>query len=68
VIPVPPLIVLIAPPHQWSDYCATETFYEHLGKARESSQRAVESARKNGAKETAASWQAYGALHEAEVR
>ncbi len=43
-----------------------EAYNGHLRKARESSQRAVESARKNGAKETAALWQAYAALHEAE--
>jgi tetratricopeptide (TPR) repeat protein len=44
----------------------TEAYYGHLRRAREFSQRAVESARKNDAKETAALWQAYGALHEAE--
>ena len=44
----------------------TEAYYGHLGRAREFSQRAVESARKNDAKETAALWQAYAALHEAE--
>ena len=43
-----------------------EAYYGRLGNARESSQRAEESARKNGAKETAAFWQAYAALHEAE--
>jgi tetratricopeptide (TPR) repeat protein len=43
-----------------------EAYYGRLGKAREFSQAAVESARKNGAKETAALWQAYAALHEAE--
>jgi eukaryotic-like serine/threonine-protein kinase len=45
----------------------TECYYGRLRKAREFSRRAVESARKNNAKETAALWQAYGALHEAEV-
>ncbi|MGA7920422.1 MAG: winged helix-turn-helix domain-containing protein [Candidatus Acidiferrales bacterium] len=43
-----------------------EAYNGHLRKARESSQRAVESARKNDARETAAFWQAYAALHEAE--
>jgi tetratricopeptide (TPR) repeat protein len=43
-----------------------EAYYGRLGKAREFSQRAEESARKNGAKETASLWQAYAALHEAE--
>src|SRR5215469_14693164 len=38
-----------------------------LGKAREFSRRATELAKKNGAKETAALWLAYAALHEAEV-
>jgi serine/threonine protein kinase/tetratricopeptide (TPR) repeat protein len=44
----------------------TEAYYGHLGRAREFSQRAVESARKNDAKESAALWQVYAALHEAE--
>jgi eukaryotic-like serine/threonine-protein kinase len=44
----------------------TEAYQGHLRKSQESSQRAVESARKNNAKETAALWQAYAALHEAE--
>jgi len=44
-----------------------EAYHGRLGRAREFSQRAEESARKNGAKETAALWQAYAALHEAEV-
>jgi tetratricopeptide (TPR) repeat protein/predicted Ser/Thr protein kinase len=44
----------------------TEAYYGHLAKARELSARAVESARKNDANETAALWQAYAALHEAE--
>ena len=43
-----------------------EAYYGHLAKAREFSRRATESARKNGNKETAALWQAYAALHEAE--
>jgi eukaryotic-like serine/threonine-protein kinase len=43
-----------------------EAYYGHLGRAREFSQQAEESARKNDAKETAALWQAYAALHEAE--
>jgi serine/threonine protein kinase/Tfp pilus assembly protein PilF len=43
-----------------------EAYYGHLGRAREFSQQAEESARKNSAKETAALWQAYAALHEAE--
>ena len=43
-----------------------EAYNGHLRKARESSQRAVESARKNDARETAALWKAYAALHEAE--
>jgi len=38
-----------------------------LHDARESSRKAVEAARKNNAKETAALWQAYAALHEAEL-
>jgi len=45
----------------------TEIYYGHLGKAREFSQRAVEAARKNGAKESAAFWLAYAALHEGEL-
>jgi tetratricopeptide (TPR) repeat protein len=44
----------------------TEAYYGHLGRAREFSRRAVESARKNDDKEAAALWQAYAALHEAE--
>jgi eukaryotic-like serine/threonine-protein kinase len=45
----------------------TEAYGGHLRKARESSRLAVESARKNNSKETAALWQAYAALHEAEL-
>jgi len=44
----------------------TEAYNGRLRKAREFSERAVESARKNSARETAALWQAYAALHEAE--
>jgi tetratricopeptide (TPR) repeat protein len=44
-----------------------EAYYGRLAKAREFSRRAEESARTNGSKETAALWQAYAALHEAEV-
>ena len=43
-----------------------EAYYGRLGKAREFSRQATESAKKNDAKETAALWQAYAALHEAE--
>jgi tetratricopeptide (TPR) repeat protein len=43
-----------------------ESYCGRLGKAREFSQRAAESARKNGAKETTALWQAHAALREAE--
>ena len=45
----------------------TEAYGGHVRKARESSLRAIESAKKNNAKETAALWQAYAALHEAEL-
>jgi serine/threonine protein kinase/tetratricopeptide (TPR) repeat protein len=44
----------------------TEAFFGHLGKARELSQRAVQSANKNDQKETAAEWQINAALREAE--
>jgi serine/threonine protein kinase/tetratricopeptide (TPR) repeat protein len=44
-----------------------EAYYGRVGKAREFSRRAVESAKQNGAKETAALWQAYAGLREAEV-
>jgi tetratricopeptide (TPR) repeat protein len=44
----------------------TDAFYGHLASAREKSQRAVESARKGDAKETAAEWQMNSALREAE--
>ena len=45
----------------------TEAFHGQLAKADESSRRAVESARKYDARETAALWLAYAALHHAEV-
>jgi eukaryotic-like serine/threonine-protein kinase len=45
----------------------TETYYGRLSRARDFSQRAVDIARTNGAQETAAFWQAYSALHEAEL-
>ena len=45
----------------------TEVHYGRLSKARDSSRRAEDSAMKNGAKETAAFWRAYGALHESEA-
>jgi serine/threonine protein kinase/tetratricopeptide (TPR) repeat protein len=44
----------------------TEAYFGRLGKAREFSHRAVESARRADAKETAAVWQANAALREAE--
>ena len=44
----------------------TEAFFGHLNKARELSQRAVESATRNDLKETAAQWQMNEALREAE--
>ena len=44
----------------------TEAFFGRLAKARELSQRAVQSARQNDQKETAAGWQVNGALREAE--
>ena len=44
----------------------TEAYSGHVARAREFSERAVESARKNAAQETAALWQAYASLHEAE--
>jgi DNA-binding winged helix-turn-helix (wHTH) protein/Flp pilus assembly protein TadD len=45
----------------------TEAYYGRLGKARELSRRAVSSALRNGAKETAATWQINAALRETEV-
>ncbi len=44
----------------------TEAFFGRLAKARELTQRAVQYARQNGQKETAAGWQLNGALREAE--
>jgi eukaryotic-like serine/threonine-protein kinase len=44
----------------------TEAFHGRLGKARELSRRAVESAARSGQKETAAQWQLNSALREAE--
>jgi len=44
----------------------TEAYFGRLAKAREFSQRAIDSARAEDAKETAALWQANAALHEAE--
>ncbi len=44
----------------------TEAFYGHLAKAREFSQRAVDSATRADARETAAMWRANEALREAE--
>jgi serine/threonine protein kinase/tetratricopeptide (TPR) repeat protein len=43
----------------------TEAYFGHLGKARDLSQRAVDSTKHNGAKETAAIWKANAALREA---
>jgi tetratricopeptide (TPR) repeat protein/tRNA A-37 threonylcarbamoyl transferase component Bud32 len=45
----------------------TEAYFGRLAKAREFSQRAVDSARRADAKETAALWQAVAAVHEAEL-
>jgi ATP/maltotriose-dependent transcriptional regulator MalT len=45
----------------------TEAYFGRLAKAREFSQRAVDSALKSNEKETAALWQANSALHEVEV-
>jgi eukaryotic-like serine/threonine-protein kinase len=44
----------------------TEAYYGRLAKARDYSQRAVEAAKRNNAKETAALWRANEALREAE--
>jgi eukaryotic-like serine/threonine-protein kinase len=44
----------------------TEAYYGRLAKARDYSQRAVDSAKRNNAKETAALWRANEALREAE--
>jgi tetratricopeptide (TPR) repeat protein/predicted Ser/Thr protein kinase len=45
----------------------TEAYYGHVRKARDFSRRAVESALRAGARETAATWQADAALREAEI-
>jgi len=45
----------------------TEAYYGHMKKARDFSRRAVESALRAGAEETAAAWQADAALREAEI-
>jgi eukaryotic-like serine/threonine-protein kinase len=45
----------------------TEAYYGHMGKARDFSRRAVESALRAGARETAAAWQADEALRDAEI-
>jgi eukaryotic-like serine/threonine-protein kinase len=45
----------------------TEAYYGHMRKARDFSRRAVESALRAGAKETAATWQVDAALRNAEV-
>ena len=50
-----------------SNQADTETFYGRLGKARELSQRAVDSAKQADAPETAAWWRANEALREAEL-
>ena len=44
----------------------TESYYGHLRKAREFTQRAVESAKRNGSDETAALWQANEAVRQAQ--
>jgi tetratricopeptide (TPR) repeat protein len=46
---------------------ATDAYYGRLEKARDASRRAVESALRADARETAATWQAYMALWEAEL-
>jgi eukaryotic-like serine/threonine-protein kinase len=45
----------------------TEAYYGRMRKARDFTRRAVESALRAGAKETAAAWQVDGALREAEI-
>ena len=52
---------------QYAMLSDTEAYYGRLKKAHEFAQRAVDSAQKNDAKETAAQWQAYGALQNAEA-
>ena len=51
---------------QLSDESDTEAYYGRLRKARELTQQAVESAKRNGAADTAALWQVNEALREAE--
>ena len=46
----------------------TEAFYGHLASARKLSQQAIDSARGNDSKETAAAWQMNAALREAEFK
>jgi hypothetical protein len=46
----------------------TEAYYGRMGKAREISRRAVDAAKRNDQKETAALWQMNAALREAEVK
>ena len=50
----------------FSEDSDTKAYFGHLTRARELSRRAVDSATHNGAKETAAIWQANAALREAE--
>jgi len=50
-----------------SEQSDTEAYYGRLGKAREFSRRAVDSAVRADSKETAASWQVNAALREAEL-
>ena len=45
----------------------TEAYYGHMRKARDFSRRAIESALRAGAKETAAAWEADEALRDAEI-
>jgi eukaryotic-like serine/threonine-protein kinase len=51
---------------QLSDDSDTEAYYGRLGKARELTRQAVESAKRNGSTDTAALWQVDEALREAE--
>ncbi len=51
---------------QLSDDSDTEAYYGRLGKARELTRQAVESAKRNGSTDTAALWQVDAALREAE--
>ena len=50
-----------------SEQSDTEAYYGRLGKARDFSRRAADSAIRADSKETAALWQVEGALHEAEL-